>query len=171
MPLRARSRQAIIAASLLALVSLTACGSLGTQQATAVDAATNISQQSELSTFAKLVKQAGLEAELSGAGPATVFAPTDDAFKALPAATLDKLSKDTEALKNVLRYHVVAASIQSKAVTGTQSYDTLQGGKLSLSKAGDFLTVDEAMVVKADTITSNGVIHTIDSVLTPPKKK
>lgn len=124
----------------------------------------------ELSTFSKLVKQAGLESTLEGNGPITVFAPTDDAFKAMPAATLDKLAQDPEQLKALLGYHVVPGLVKSTDVDGSKQITTSTGAKMNVSKAGDFVTVDDGLVTKADQPAANGVIHIIDRVLTPPKK-
>lgn len=125
----------------------------------------------ELSTFYKLVQQAGLTASLEATGPVTVFAPTDEAFKAVPAATLDKLSKDPELLKSVLTYHVVPGALKAASINGNSSLTTLHGAQLAASKAGDFVTVDDGLVTKADLIAGNGVVHIIDRVLMPAVKK
>lgn len=124
----------------------------------------------ELSTFYRLVQQAGLASTLSS-GDLTVFAPTDDAFKALPAATLDKLSKDPEALKAVLTYHVLPAKLTAAKIDGSTEQATVNGAKLALSRSGDFLTVDDAMVVTADVAAGPSVIHEIDRVLLATLKK
>lgn len=131
---------------------------------------TALSQDTELSTFVKLVQTAGLSDTVS-AGNVTVFAPTDEAFKAVPAATLDKLSKDTEMLKSVLNYHVLPAKTMSVAVEGSVSATTLNGAKLGLGRAGDFVTADDAMITTPDMEVGNSVIHKIDRVLMPAVKK
>jgi len=123
-----------------------------------------------LSTFTKLIKQAGLDGMLEGAGPVTVFAPTDAAFKNVPAATLDKWAKDPELLKAVMGYHLVPGLIKSANIEGAMPVTTSTGAKMGLSKAGDFVTVDDGLVIKADVAAGNGVVHVIDTVLTPPKK-
>lgn len=150
-------------------LALTGCASntVATTPANVV-AAANVN--TELATFARLVKQAGLEGTLEGAGPVTVFAPSDDAFKALPAATLEKLSKDPEQLKALLSYHVAPGLTKSADIEGSKTLASLTGAKLSVAKAGDFVTVDDALVTKADVAAGNGVIHIVDRVLTPPKK-
>ncbi len=163
------SRRALGALSLTALLALTACASLNSQRP-AANAVQLAEQTAELSTFAKLVKQAGLQATLEGQGPYTVFVPTDEAFKALPEATLDKLAKDPAALKAVLSYHVVPGAVKSADVGGSTTLATLNGAKLGTAKAGDFVTVDESLVTGADQAVGNGVVHVIDRVLTPPKK-
>jgi uncharacterized surface protein with fasciclin (FAS1) repeats len=123
----------------------------------------------ELSTLNKLVKDAGLADTLNGAGPYTVFAPTDDAFKAVPAKTMQELATDRELLKSVLTYHVVATKVVSGEVKNGPA-KTLQGGNITLSKSGSFVTVEDAVVTQADVAASNGVVHVIDRVLIPPKK-
>ena len=129
------------------------------------------SRDAQLSTFVKLTQQAGLGDLLTGAAPVTVFAPSDEAFRAVPAATLDKLAKDPEALKTLLKHHAVAGVTTRAALTAdTTTVTTLAGTKLVLSKAGEVITVEDALVTQPDGIASNGVLHVIDRVLTPPKK-
>jgi uncharacterized surface protein with fasciclin (FAS1) repeats len=99
-----------------------------------------------------------------------VFAPSDDAFKAVPADKLDALAKDPEQLKAVLTYHVLSGKTAASAVAENSTPATVNGAKLALSRAGDFVTVDDAMVTKADVAAGDSVVHVIDRVLTPPKK-
>ena len=122
-----------------------------------------------LSTLNRLITDAGLADTLNSSGPYTVFAPTDDAFKAVPAKTLDALSHDKEQLKAVLMYHVLpgktlAADIQPGKLK------TAQGADITVAKAGGFVTVEDAVVTQADVAASNGVVHVIDRVLLPPKR-
>jgi len=123
----------------------------------------------QLSTLTRLVAEAGLTDTLNGAGPYTVFAPTDDAFKAVPAKTLEALGKDKEMLRSVLTYHVIAGNVPSSDVKVGPA-KTIQGASVGLSKAGTFVTVDDAVVTTADVRASNGVVHIVDRVLMPPKK-
>ncbi|AKJ28914.1 fasciclin domain-containing protein [Caldimonas brevitalea] len=123
----------------------------------------------QLTTLNKLVQDAGLANTLRGAGPYTVFAPSDEAFKQLPKATLDALAQDKAQLKSLLSYHVVAGKL-STAEVQNGSVKTLQGAALALSKAGSYVTVEDAMVLQSDVPASNGVVHVIDRVLVPPKK-
>ena len=112
---------------------------------------------------------AGLVDTLKGAGPFTVFAPTDEAFAALPAGTLDSLLADKEALKKVLLYHVVSGKVTSDQVVKLTSADSVEGSPIAISvKDGKVYLNDSAMVVTADIETSNGVIHVIDKVILPP---
>lgn len=121
----------------------------------------------ELSTLNRLIADAGLGDTLRGPGPFTVFAPTDAAFKALPAKTLDELSKDKERLKAVLTYHVLPAKVMSADVRNS-NVKTVHGGEVAVSKAGTFVTFDDALVTQADIGATNGVVHLIDKVIVPP---
>ncbi len=127
-------------------------------------------QAPELSTFQALVRQAGLDAALADQ-EVTIFAPTDDAFKDVPAATLDKLAKDPEQLRHVLNFHMVNGKVLAANVTSNTALDTLQGAKLNVSKAGDYLVVEEAMATRTDLSSGKATIHVVDRVLMPPKKK
>jgi len=117
-------------------------------------------------TLLAAIEAAGLTATLEGEGPFTVFAPTDAAFAALPAGTVEGLLADPEALTAVLTYHVVAGKAVAADVTGLDSVTTLQGGSLPVSTT-DGVKIGGATVVAADVMASNGVIHVIDAVLIP----
>jgi uncharacterized surface protein with fasciclin (FAS1) repeats len=120
-------------------------------------------------TLLTAVKAAGLVETLQGKGPFTVFAPTDAAFAALPAGTLDGLLKDPAALKKILLYHVVSGSITSDKVVGLTSAVSVEGSPIAISvKDGTVCLNDSAKVVTPDVIASNGVIHVIDKVILPP---
>ncbi len=136
-----------------------------------VTVADTIATDPALSTLNGMVQTAGLTDVLKGAGPFTVFAPTNDAFKALPAKTLESLGKNPAELKSVLTYHVLTTKTLAADVKNGK-VKTLNGAEMDLSKAGDFVTVgDAAIVTKADIAATNGVVHVIDSVLLPPVKK
>jgi uncharacterized surface protein with fasciclin (FAS1) repeats len=125
-----------------------------------------------LTTLVKALQVAGLVETLKGAGPFTVFAPTDQAFSRLPAGQLDALLADPTRLKTILTYHVIPASIMASdaaAMTSPTSPPTVQGGTLQITKGRrGRLRVNNATVTKADIKASNGVIHIIDRVLMPP---
>jgi uncharacterized surface protein with fasciclin (FAS1) repeats len=120
-------------------------------------------------TLAAALKAAGLIDTLKGAGPFTVFAPTDEAFAKLPAGTVENLLKpeNKEKLVSILTYHVVPAKAMSKDVAGMNSAKTVNGKELKLKVDGGKVTINEALVTTADIETSNGVIHVIDTVLLP----
>lgn len=138
----------------------------GTAPASVADTAAATPQ---LSTLNKLIADAGLTETLRGSGPYTVFAPSDEAFKAVPAKTLAELSANKELLKSVLAYHVVPGKVPSAEVRNG-NVKTVQGASVALAKSGTFVTIEDAMVTQADVPASNGVVHVIDRVLMPPKK-
>ncbi len=119
-------------------------------------------------TLVAAINAAGLAETLSGEGPFTVFAPTDDAFAALPDGLLDKLllPENKEVLASILTYHVVAADVPSSAIE-PGAVATVEGEDVTLAVEGTTVTVNEATVVQPDVIASNGVIHVIDAVLVP----
>ena len=123
----------------------------------------------QLSTLTRLIQDAGLTGTLSNPGPYTVFAPTDEAFKAVPAATMQALAQDKARLQAVLSYHVVAGSVTSADVKNGP-VKSVQGANLALSKSGTFVTVEDAVVTTADVRATNGVVHIIDKVLIPPSR-
>lgn len=135
-----------------------------------VSIADTLAATPSLSTLNGLVAQAGLTDTFKGSGPYTVFAPTNDAFKAVPAKTLDELGKDPARLKAVLSYHVLPAKVLAADVK-TGAAKTVNGANLGLGRAGTFVTVDNAIVQTADISASNGVIHTVDQVLIPPVRR
>ena len=121
-------------------------------------------------TLVAAIKAADLVGALQGKGPFTVFAPTDAAFAALPAGTLDDLLKpaNKEKLQAILLYHVVPGKVMSADLKGTVSAATLQGQPATIVAAASGVTVNGARVVTADVAASNGVIHVIDAVILPP---
>ncbi len=120
-------------------------------------------------TLVKAVQAAGLVDTLKGEGPFTVFAPTDEAFAALPAATLNALLADKAALADVLTYHVVAGRVPASAAMNLDWAPMVQGQSARVETRDGSVYVDGARVVKADIETSNGIIHVIDAVILPRK--
>jgi uncharacterized surface protein with fasciclin (FAS1) repeats len=118
-------------------------------------------------TLAKLLTDAGLVETLKGAGPFTVFAPTDEAFAKVPADTLAKLAADKAMLTKVLTYHVVAGKVMAADIK-PGDVPTVAGPTVKLSVADGKVMVNGATVVTADVAASNGVIHVIDQVILPP---
>ena len=154
--------------SLAALAATTLLAACATTPAPAPLADT-LARDPQLSTFNRLVAQAGLADELRANGPLTVFAPSDDAFKAVPAKTMEALAADPAQLKAVLGYHVIDGRVAAADVKpGTAK--TRQGSPLALARAGSFVTVDDAVVQQADIVATNGVAHVVDRVLIPAKK-
>ena len=156
------NRRITLAALLLALVAGCATPSAP------VSVADTLARDPQLSTFNGLVQQAGLADMLRGSGPFTVFAPTNEAFKAVPAKTMDEL-KDPVRLKAVLSYHVLPARLTASEIR-TGNMKTANGAEIALARAGDFVTVEDAMAQGPEVIASNGVVYAIDRVLLPPRR-
>ena len=119
-------------------------------------------------TLVAAVQAAGLVETLKGEGPFTVFAPTDEAFAALPEGTVEELLKpeNKDQLVSILTYHVVPGMVISGDLSNNMMAATVQGGEVTIMTEGG-VTVDGANVVQADIETSNGVIHVIDGVILP----
>ena len=139
------------------------------QAAMAKDIVATAKEAGTFSTLLTAATAAGLVETLQGDGPFTVFAPTDEAFAALPAGTLEGLLADPEALKKVLLYHVVSGKVTADQVVGLTSADSVEGSPIAIAvKDGSVFLNDTAEVVATDVMASNGVIHVIDSVILPP---
>ena len=120
-------------------------------------------------TLAKALDAAGLVTTLKGAGPFTVFAPTDEAFAKLPDGTLETLLKpeNKEKLRRILTYHVVSGKVMASDVVKLQSAKAVSGDTITVNVRNGVVHVDSATVTKADVTATNGVIHVIDSVILP----
>jgi uncharacterized surface protein with fasciclin (FAS1) repeats len=166
---------AMTAVALAAALTLSACGS---DSETATDSMTEEASVGTIvdtaigagnfSTLVAAVTAADLVETLSGTGPFTVFAPTDEAFAALPAGVLDALllPENKAVLAQILTYHVVSGTVLAADVTDGD-VATVEGSNITLSTASG-VTVNGANVVSADVMASNGVIHAIDAVILPP---
>jgi uncharacterized surface protein with fasciclin (FAS1) repeats len=183
-----RTRLATAALAVTAVLTLAACGSSDESSTASTPTPTPTSSSPaasespaeagtivevaaanpDFSTLVAAVGAAGLAETLSGPGPFTVFAPTDEAFAALPAGVLDKLllPENKDALTAILTYHVVAAEVPSSAVEAGK-VATVEGSEATIATEGG-ITIDGAAVVTPDVDASNGVIHVIDAVIVPP---
>ena len=146
------------------VLALTGCATSPTPVSTAETIASN----PQLSTLSSLIVKAGLVDTLKGAGPFTVFAPSNEAFSKVPAKTLADIGADPARLKAVLTYHVLPGKVMAADIKNNSSVKTVNGANVGVSKAGEFVTVEDGMVQKADLNATNGVVHIIDSVLIPP---
>ena len=171
-----------IAAIAAALVMLTACGSDGSSEDTVVEEtvaeATEMTEAGDIvavasstdgfSTLVAALTAGGLVETLQGAGPFTVFAPTDAAFAALPAGLLDKLllPENKDVLVAILTYHVVAGKVMAADIVAGD-VPTVEGSTVTLDTMSG-VKVNDATVTTADVAASNGVIHVIDAVIVPP---
>lgn len=120
----------------------------------------------DFSTLVAAVSAAGLVETLQGEGPFTVFAPTDEAFAALPEGTVEALLEDIPTLTAILTYHVVPGAVMSGDLSDGMMAETVNGQSVTIG-VGETVTVDGATVTAADIEASNGVIHVIDSVIMP----
>jgi uncharacterized surface protein with fasciclin (FAS1) repeats len=125
----------------------------------------------QFKTLAAALKAADLVATLKGPGPFTVFAPTDEAFAKLPAGTVENLLKPENKAKltAILTYHVVPGAVRAEQVTKLDQAKTVNGAMVKVTTKGGKVTINDATVVKADTVASNGIIHVIDKVILPPQ--
>ncbi len=155
-------RRTFIAASAATLLSTSAFADAHSMDI--VDTAVNAGN---FTTLVAAVEAAGLVETLKGEGPFTVFAPTDEAFAALPEGTVEGLLEDPEALAAILTYHVVPGSVMAADLSDGMTAATVNGAEVTIS-VGDSVMVNDATVTTADIAASNGVIHVIDTVIMPP---
>ena len=159
----------MIPAALAALVLTAACSGANEPEPlpelniveTAVAAGT-------FNTLVAALEAAGLDVALTGDGPFTVFAPTDEAFGKLPEGTVEALLNDIPTLTDILLYHVVDGHVLAADVAGLSSATTLQGEAISIEAMGGVMLNGSSNVVTTDILATNGVIHVIDEVLLPP---
>ena len=125
----------------------------------------------QFNTLAAALTAAGLVDTLKGAGPFTVFAPTDEAFAKLPAGTVENLLKpeNKQQLTDILTYHVVAGKVMAADVAGLDEAKSVNGKMIDVEAAGGSVKVNGSNVTTADVAASNGVIHIIDTVILPPE--
>ena len=154
-------RKTLAATSLLALMSAPALAD--SHGADIVDTAI---AAGDFTTLVAAVQAAGLEETLRGEGPFTVFAPTDEAFAALPEGTVEALLNDIPTLTSILTYHVVPGAVMSTDLSDGMMAETVNGQSVTIT-LGEGVQVDGANVIAADIEASNGVIHVIDAVIMP----
>ncbi len=133
------------------------------------DTIVDVAIAGEFNTLVAAVQAAGLVETLQGEGPFTVFAPTDEAFAALPEGTLESLLEDPEALAEILTYHVVSGEVLAADVVGLDAATSVQGSDISIEVVdGGVVLNGSSNVVATDVKASNGVVHVIDAVILPP---
>jgi uncharacterized surface protein with fasciclin (FAS1) repeats len=153
----------------LALATAAGLAGCATSPPAPLSIADTAARTPQLSTLNRLIADAGLADTLRAAGPYTVFAPSDDAFKAVPAKTMAELAADKALLKSVLSYHLLPGKVSAADVKNGNA-KTVQGANLALARAGTVVTVEDAIVTQPDVAASNGIVHVIDRVLMPPKR-
>lgn len=163
--MRTQKLKKIVFGAFVALFSLTT--TVKAQSKDIVDLAVG---NDNLKTLVAAVKAGGLVDVLKGDGPFTVFAPTDEAFAALPKGTLEMLLKpeNKDKLVKILTYHVVSGKVMSTDLSNGQKAATVQGEKVAVSIGGGNVKINDAKVVAADVKAKNGVVHVIDKVILPP---
>jgi len=126
----------------------------------------------QLMSFTELLQSSGLSESL-GAGPYTIFAPSDEAFADLDAGTVNNLMDPANQaeLVRILSYHVVTGTMMAADVAGMTTAETLEGSPITITVSGGDVMINDATVVMTDVVASNGVIHIIDKVLIPPGSK
>ena len=153
-----------------AVVAAAAAVAPATARAQTADLVATINAAGNLKTFSSALAEAGLSETLKGAGPFTVFAPSDEAFAKLPPGRLAALMKDKAALKEVLLYHVITGSLSSGDIAklNGKSRKTAEGGDAKMMTMGTGIMVNNATVIRSDIMATNGIIHSIDAVMLPP---
>ena len=153
----------------VALLAINALPALAQDEQDIVDVAV---ANGNFTTLVAAVEAAGLVDTLKSEGPFTVFAPTDEAFAALPEGTVEALLADIPALTDILLYHVVAGKVMAADVVNLDSADTVQGQPVAITVDADGnVFVNDAQVIITDVEASNGVIHVIDAVIIPPAEE
>ena len=155
---------AVLAAGLVLAAPGTTSGQMSAPTMNIVETAIDAGS---FNTLVTALKAAGLVETLSGDGPFTVFAPTDEAFAQIPEEKLNALLADKEALTAVLTYHVVAGAVMAEDVVKLSSAKTLNGESVDIEVVDGKVMIDGAEVITADIETTNGVIHVINKVILP----
>ena len=155
--------------SAIALAAAALIGVAGSAQAQGKDIVDTAVAAGSFKTLAKALQAADLVGTLMGPGPFTVFAPTDEAFAKLPAATLaDLLKPENKAkLARILTYHVVPGRVTAADVVKLKTAKAVSGDTIDIAVTGNTVKVEQAQVIKTDINASNGVIHVIDAVILP----
>lgn len=168
---KSRALLSIAAIAIGGLFSTANAGHHEEKEMTATNIVETAQAAGQFNTLLAAAGAAGLADTLANGGPFTVFAPTDDAFAALPEGTVESLLKpeNKEQLATILKFHVLSGKVGSGALADGISVDTIAGIKAGIAAKGDGFTIEGANIVATDIAASNGVIHVIDAVILPPK--
>ncbi len=154
--------------TLIALTATTALATTAFAMTGEKDIVDTAVEAGSFTTLATALEAAGLVETLKGEGPFTVFAPTDEAFAALPEGTLEELLANPDQLAAILTYHVVPGSVESTQLEDGMTPATVNGATVEIDLDSGVM-VNDATVTSADIMASNGVIHVIDQVILPPE--
>lgn len=162
-------RKTVLAVMILGLSSVLSASAFAGHHGDKKDIVDTAVAAGSFNTLAAALQAGGLIETLKGEGPFTVFAPTDDAFAALPAGTVETLLKpeNKDQLVAILTYHVVSGAVPAAQVVTLDSATTVNGQDVAVKVSDDGVMVNNANVIKTDIMTSNGIIHVIDAVLLP----
>lgn len=172
-----KMRTSVVALAVALAVGVVAVAPAGAQSSTATTAPTDqtivgiAASNPEFSTLVSAVTAAGLGETLSGPGPFTVFAPTNDAFAKIPASQLQAILADKDLLTSILTYHVLPAEVLAGDLKKKQKVDTVEGAKVKIVKKKSGAKINGAAITQTDIEGSNGVIHVIDTVILPPSAR
>jgi uncharacterized surface protein with fasciclin (FAS1) repeats len=158
----------ILLVAALALLATTAWAAPAEQADTQKSIVDIAKEDGRFTTLLSALEEAGLVDRLQGEGPFTVFAPTDEAFAKLPTGTIEDLFANSQALSDVLSYHVVDGKLMAADVMQQETFEALTGQALTITTEGETVMINGAKVLTPDLEGSNGVIHVIDTVLMPP---
>lgn len=161
-------KKALALGILLSFAALPAtAGSCGSSKATQANIVQTADSAGSFTTLLAAAQAAGLAETLSGVGPYTVFAPTDEAFAKLPEGTVEALLANPDQLREILLYHVVPGRVPASEVVGLDRATTAQGSDVAITVADNSVLINNARVISTDIEASNGIIHVIDTVILP----
>jgi LPXTG-motif cell wall-anchored protein len=163
-------RPLILSAVTALLVALSAAAPAAAQTTPSKDLADVLTECSQCGRFADLVRSAGLTDTLRGAGPYTLWAPTDAAVSGLPASTTRRLQQDPALLRDLVRYHLAPGTITAAQIVQVPTVKTVEGEFVRITAAGGTVNINDAPVVQPDVPATNGIIHVIGGVLIPPSQ-
>ena len=161
---------------IVSLIAVSACTTASPTLTTGVRSPTAAATQTVMdvlkadnnfSTLVTALEIAGLDENLAGPGGVTLFAPTNAAFSNLPSGTVGALLADASLLKSVLAYHVVPGNLTAAQIGTMSELRTMEGTPLKVNKPGAIISINSAQVIEADMMASNGIVHTIDTLLIP----
>lgn len=167
-----KSKTSIFLSVFVLFFSLAGCDSNDNDEPEVAADIVQVATDAGFSTLVSAIQAADLVSTLQGPGPFTVFAPTNDAFAALPAGTLDDLllPENKATLEAILTYHVVQGRVTADQVVNLTTASTVQGQDLTIAVNGGTVSINDISIVQTDIEASNGIIHIIDGVLLPPSQ-
>ncbi len=133
----------------------------------AEDLIDHLEQKENYEVFIEILEETGLADEIEEGNPVTVLAPHDDAFEELPSQVMQDWQDDPEPVRNIIEFHLIGEVLQADDIAGQTSMPSIQGSEIYVHATGDDIVVNEATIVDRDIEFSNGILHTVDTVLLP----